>query len=261
MRRADRLFQIVQIIRGRRLTTAAFLARRLEVSERTVYRDVAALQQQGVPIDGEAGVGYRIAAGFDLPPLMFTHGEAQALVAAARLAQSWVDAALAADIESALGKILSVLPPSARAAAEGLALYAPPLALDDATRARLQTLREAAATRHKLRLSYRDGEGAVSERVVRPLGSFYWGKVWTLAAWCELRQDFRSFRVDRIDGLEVPGERFRDEPGRTLADMLRRLRATATSSGELAPTTQTAAPDSGRPAGRLGAPIRPDQAR
>ena len=225
MRRADRLFQIVQIIRGRRLTTAALLARRLEVSERTVYRDIADLQRQGVPIEGEAGVGYRLGVGYTLPPLMFTQGEAQALVAAARLAQSWVDAALAADIETALGKILSVLPPAARAAAEALALYAPPLAIDDAARARLQTLREAVQSRRKLRLLYRDAEGAASARTVRPLGSFYWGKVWTLAAWCELRRDFRSFRVDRIDQIEVQDERFRDEPGRTLADMLRQVRS------------------------------------
>eukprot|EP01137_Pigoraptor_chileana_P012568 Opistho-2@65090 len=125
MRRADRLFQIVQLIRGRRLPTADFLARRLEVSARTVYRDVAALQQQGVPIEGEAGVGYRMRAGFDLPPLMFTKDEAQALVAAVRLAQPQLDRALGAQAEEALSKILAVLPASARAAAEGLALFAP----------------------------------------------------------------------------------------------------------------------------------------
>ena len=95
MRRADRLFQIVQLIRGRRLSTAAFLAERLEVSQRTIYRDVADLQHQGVPIEGEAGVGYRLGAGFELPPLMFSQGEANALVAAARLAQAWLDPGLA----------------------------------------------------------------------------------------------------------------------------------------------------------------------
>ncbi|MEJ8825188.1 YafY family protein [Variovorax humicola] len=225
MRRADRLFQIVQLIRGRRLTTAAFLARRLEVSERTVYRDVADLQHQGVPIEGEAGVGYRLGAGFELPPLMFTQDEASSLVAAARLAQSWVDPAMARDIEAAFGKILSVLPPAARVSAEAIALYAPALALDDATRARLQTLREAVHSHHKLRLVYRDVNDAASERTVRPLGCFYWGKVWTLSAWCELRNDFRGFRVDRIDGLEVLPERFRDEAGKTLADLLRKVRA------------------------------------
>ena len=225
MRRADRLFQLVQIIRGRRLTTAAFLAQRLEVSERTVYRDVADLQHQGVPIEGEAGVGYRLGAGFDLPPLMFTQDEASALVAAARLAQSWVDPALARDIETGLGKILSVLPPAARVSAEALALYAPALGLGDALRRRLQTLREAVQARQKLRLHYRDVSGDASERTVRPLGCFYWGKVWTLSTWCELRNDFRGFRIDRMDAVDVLPERFRDEAGKTLADMLRQVKA------------------------------------
>ena len=124
MRRADRLFQIVQLVRGRRLSTAEFLAARLEVSTRTVYRDIADLQAQGVPLEGEAGVGYRMRAGFDLPPLMFTREEAQALVASVRLAQPRLDAALAAQAEMALSKILAVLPPAVRAAADGLALFA-----------------------------------------------------------------------------------------------------------------------------------------
>lgn len=233
MRRADRLFQLVQLIRGRRLTTAAFLAQRLEVSERTVYRDVADLQHQGVPIEGEAGVGYRLGAGFELPPLMFTQEEASALVAAARLAQSWVDPALARNIETGLGKILSVLPPAARVSAEALALYAPALGLDDAMRNRLQTLREAVEARQKLRLSYRDVSGDASERTVRPLGCFYWGKVWTLSTWCELRSDFRGFRIDRMDAVKVLPERFRDEAGKTLADMLRQVKARSAEAKRL----------------------------
>ena len=225
MRRADRLFQLVQLIRGRRLSTARLLAERLEVSERTVYRDVADLQRQGVPIEGEAGVGYRLGAGFELPPLMFTHGEASALVAAARLAQSWADAALARDVETALGKILSVLPPAARASAEALALYAPVPGIDEAARERLQVLREAVQARRKLQLAYIDLSGTASERTVRPLGCFYWGKVWTLAAWCELRNDHRAFRVDRIEALAPLPGRFTDESGKTLADMLRKVQA------------------------------------
>lgn len=236
MRRADRLFQLVQLIRGRRLTTAAFLAQRLEVSERTVYRDVADLQHQGVPIEGEAGVGYRLGAGFELPPLMFTQEEASALVAAARLAQSWVDPALARNIETGLGKILSVLPPAARVSAEALALYAPALGLDDAMRNRLQILREAVEAHHKLRLSYRDVSGDASERTVRPLGCFYWGKVWTLSTWCELRNDFRGFRIDRMDAVYVLPERFRDEAGKTLADMMRQLKARAAAECKTAET-------------------------
>lgn len=224
MRRADRLFQIVQLIRGRRLTTAAFLAQRLEVSERTVYRDVADLQHQGVPIEGEAGVGYRLGAGFDLPPLMFTADEARALVASVRMAQVWQDPALARASQVALGKILSVLPTAARVAAQSMAVYAPPTGLEPAVQATLQTLREAAQTHRKLRVNYSDAQGQPSERTVRPLGCFYWGKVWTLAAWCEARGAFRNFRIDRMTGVQVvdgAGGTFRDEPGKTLADFLR----------------------------------------
>ncbi len=223
MRRAERLFQIVQLIRGRRLTTARFLSERLEVSERTVYRDVADLLAQGVPIEGEAGVGYRMRAGFDLPPLMFTTDEARALVAAVRVAQPRLDPALAAQAEAALSKILAVLPSAARAAAESLAVFAPPVGPDAATRARVQQLREAAEQRHVVRLRYRDLQGRVSERRVRPVGCFYWSDVWTLAAWCESREDFRTFRVDRMEALERLEEHFRDEPGRTLPDLFRQI--------------------------------------
>ncbi|WP_138513887.1 helix-turn-helix transcriptional regulator [Rhodoferax bucti] len=224
MRRADRLFQIVQLIRGRRLTTAAFLAERLEVSERTVYRDVADLQHQGVPIEGEAGVGYRLGRGFELPPLMFTADEAQALVASVRMAQVWQDPALARSSQVALGKILSVLPPAARTAAQSLALYAPPVGLAPEVQATLQLLREAAQAQRKVMVHYLDAQGCTSQRILRPLGCFYWGAVWTLAAWCETRHDFRSFRLDRIQQAHAvagPEGRFDDEPGRTLADYLR----------------------------------------
>jgi predicted DNA-binding transcriptional regulator YafY len=225
MRRADRLFHIVQLIRGRRLTTAAFLAERLEVSERTVYRDVADLQHQGVPIEGEAGVGYRLGAGFELPPLMFSEGEARALVAATRLAQAWLDPAMARDAEQALGKILSILPRQTRAAAESLALYAPTFSVDPAIQQNLQTLREAVQLRRKLKIAYRDVAGQSSERSLRPLGCFFWGKVWTLAAWCESRGAFRTFRLDRMDSLQLQDAVFKDEGGKTLADFLRQAGA------------------------------------
>jgi predicted DNA-binding transcriptional regulator YafY len=221
MRRADRLFQLVQLIRGRRLSTADFLAARLEVSVRTVYRDVADLQLQGVPIEGEAGVGYRMNPGFDLPPLMFTHAEAQALVAAVRVAQPRIDMALGKHAEAALSKILAVLPTAARAAAESLAVYAPPVGPDSATRQRLESLRLAAEARQKVHIEYVDLKERDSERTVRPLGCFFWSEVWTLAAWCEHRKGFRNFRVDRIRTLQVLDERFRDEPGKTLADLFR----------------------------------------
>ena len=217
------MFQIVQTIRGRRLSTAAFLAERLEVSERTIYRDVAELITQGVPIEGEAGVGYRMNAGFDLPPLMFTKDEAQALVAAVRLAQPRLDAGLSRHAEGALSKILAVLPSAARAAAESLVVYAPPFGPDEATRTRLETVRIAAEARRTISIVYVDLKEQKSKRVVRPLGCFYWGAVWTMAAWCETRDGFRNFRVDRIERLDVLERRFRDEPGKTLADLFRQV--------------------------------------
>jgi predicted DNA-binding transcriptional regulator YafY len=221
MRRADRLFHIIQLIRGRRLTTAAYLAERLEVSERTIYRDIADLQLQGVPVEGEAGVGYRLGAGFDLPPMMFTHDEAKALVASVRMAQGWLDPALAQGAQDALGKIMSVLPVEARVAAEALAVYAPTVGLPESALRTLQTLREAVHERRKVFINYVDLEDKRSERAPRPLGCFCWGKVWTLAAWCEQRSDFRSFRVDRVTYVRRLDENFRDEPGRTLADLAR----------------------------------------
>ncbi len=223
MRRADRLFQIVQTIRGRRLTTAKHLSERLEVSERTVYRDVADLQAQGVPIEGEAGVGYRLGKGFDLPPLMFTTAEAQALVAAVRVAQTWLDPALAAASVDALSRVMSVLPSAERAAAESLVVIVPQWGLEPLVQQRLQQLREAAQAKHLVHMCYKDLSDQTSQRKVRPLGVFYWGKVWTLAAWCETRHAFRSFRIDRIEALDVLEARFADEAGRTLADLLRNI--------------------------------------
>jgi len=224
MRRTDRLFQIVQLIRGRRLTTATFLAKRLEVSERTIYRAVADLQHQGVPIEGEAGVGYRLGQGFDMPPLMFTADEARALVASVRMAQVWQDPALAQASQVALGKILSALPAALRAAAQSMAVYAPPIGLDPLAQATLQTLREAAQAHRKFNVQYRDASERSTLRILRPLGCFYWGKVWTLAAWCETRDGFRSFRLDRIvsvDLIDGKNGQFKDEPGKRLADYLR----------------------------------------
>ncbi len=225
MRRADRLFELVQRLRGRRLATAVQLAGWLEVSVRTVYRDVADLQARGVPIEGEAGVGYRLRPGYTLPPLLFTAPEAQALVAAVRIAQPRLDAAMAAEAETALAKILAVLPADARVAAESLALYAPDAGIGPEVREALQAMRGAVLQRRKLRLDYADEQGRSSQRTVRPLGCFFWGQVWTLAAWCEARQGFRSFRVDRIQALQMLEERFRDEAGQTLADLFRTYEA------------------------------------
>ena len=223
MRRADRLFEIVQYLRGRRLTTAAQLARWLEVSERTIYRDVADLVAAGVPIDGEAGVGYRIAAHFDLPPLMFNRDEIEALTIGARFVEAWGGPGLAAGARSALAKIAAVLPKDKRALLESSPLFAPGFFVDPKPGERLEAIRGAIAAHRFAELDYRDGHGMASTRKVRPLGLYFWGDAWTLAAWCELRADFRNFRLDRIGQLRVLEARFPDEDGRRLVDFVRSM--------------------------------------
>lgn len=232
MRRADRLFSLVQLVRGRRLSTAAWLAQRLAVSLRTVYRDVADLQAQGVPIEGEAGVGYRLGKGFELPPLMFSADEARALAVATRIAQQWLDPTLALAAGDAMSRVLSVLSPAMRTEIERMPVMAPPVGLPAAVGHALQLLREATQRRQVVELAYRDASEQHSTRRVRPLGCFFWGKVWTLAAWCERRQDFRSFRVDRIETLAALDQRFTDESGKTLADLLRREADCAVSAAD-----------------------------
>ncbi len=222
MRRADRLFQIVQYLRGGRLMTARVLSERLEVSERTVYRDIADLIGTGVPIDGEAGVGYIMREGYDLPPLMFSRDEIAALVAGARMMRAWGGQDMARSAEEALEKIRAVLPEDAKTKAAAVQIHAMGMpTLDDATRARLDRLEHAVEERERLVLSYSDAEGALTERPVRPLGLWFWGKVWTLVAWCELRDDFRMFRVDRIRDTESGGT-FRPERGKELKDFYAR---------------------------------------
>lgn len=225
MRRADRLFAIVQYLRGRRLTTAAQLAQWLEVSERTIYRDVADLAGSGVPIDGEAGVGYRIRAGFELPPLMFTFDEIDALAIGARFVEAWGGSRLAGGARSALAKIAAALPADKRVALERSPLFAPDFFIDPRPGRRLDALREAIADRRWADLDYQDARAQASQRRVRPLGLYFWGGAWSLAAWCELRHDFRNFRLDRIAEVSVAQERFPDEPGKRLEDFLRKMHA------------------------------------
>lgn len=219
MRRADRLFRLVQLLRGGRLMTAARLAERLEVSERTVYRDVRDLLLSGVPIEGEAGVGYVLRAGFDLPPLMFDRAEIEAVVLGVRMARAWSGDRLARAAEEALRKIEAVLPTGLRERVDRTRLYAPAPQMRPLPRRDLDLLHEAAEAGRLVTFAYVDAGGVQTARQVRPLGLFFWGGVWTLAAWCELRQDFRAFRVDRMAELAL-GEAFPRERGRTLADYM-----------------------------------------
>ena len=220
MRRADRLFQIVQLLRRRRtVTTAKQIGQKLEVSERTVYRDIRDLIHAGTPIDGEAGVGYRIRPGYDLPPLMFDREEIQALVLGARIVRQVGDPSLARAADAILNKVATVLPKELEPLLAETRLFAPATRSGARSADALAMVREALVERRRMRFRYENERGDKTERTVRPLGVFFWGKTWTLAAWCEMRVDFRNFRLDRV-GESALLDRFEDEPGRTLRDLL-----------------------------------------
>lgn len=216
MRRADRLFQIVQFLRGGRLVTARKLAERLEVSDRTIYRDIADLIGSGVPIAGEAGVGYIMRAGFDLPPLMFTKDEVTALVAGARLIRAFGGAAMARASEEALIKISAVLPEAERLVAQDVSIHAFSVQNDSVLRDRIDALDQLVTARRMVTLTYKDANGTPTLRDVRPLGLSFWGQTWTLVAWCQLRQDFRMFRLDRITQFQA-GAVFKPDRSKSFA--------------------------------------------
>jgi predicted DNA-binding transcriptional regulator YafY len=222
MRRADRLFSLLLELRRSRVVTARRLAERLEVSERTVYRDVADLQASGIPITGEAGVGYQLR-GFDLPPLMFDREEVEAMVLGARVVESWGDGALATAAASAIAKIEAALPRTRAHLVEETPLYVPRHGERRADRLPLHRLRIAIRERRKVSLRYADSAMRESERAVRPLALAFYPPVWLLISWCELRLDFRNFRLDRIAGCDLSSETFDEEPGKTLADFLRAM--------------------------------------
>jgi len=223
MRRADRLFQIVQHLRGGRLVRARQLAEWLEVSERTIYRDVADLQASGVPIEGAAGVGYIMRDGYEMPPLMFSRDEIVALLAGARLIRAWGGAAMARAAEEAMIKIDAVLPEKMKVRQNEVEIHAFAPEMTPQVRSYIDFLESAADARKRLAIAYRDNKGDDSNRTIRPLGLWFWGKVWTLVAWCELRRDFRMFRLDRIVEMRETGDRFQPEPGKTLKDFYRAM--------------------------------------
>jgi predicted DNA-binding transcriptional regulator YafY len=220
MRRADRLFQIIQFLRTRRVTTASWLAERLEVSERTIYRDIKDLVLSGINIEGEAGVGYVVRRGFDLPPLMFTKEEINALTLGARIVDSWADQSLATAAQSALSKIETVLPDDLQGSSERTTLFAPLTQIHPDVAVVMADVRIAADNKLKLRLEYNRADGEFSTRIIWPLALFFWGSIWTIGAWCEMRQAFRVFRLDRIKAIEVLDEPYPNEKGKTLNDLI-----------------------------------------
>ncbi len=209
MSRSVRLFEIIQLLRDAAAPlTASTIAGRLEVTARTVYRDIAALQAMRVPIEGAAGIGYIMRPGFDLPPLMFTSEEVEAIVVGLALLGRTGDASLEAAADGAARKIGAVLPEGRGQELKDRPLYASRWHAIPGARVEPRLLRRAVREEEKLRLSYADAEGRITERTVLPLAVVYHVESVVLAAWCELRTDFRHFRLDRMAECKPTGERF-----------------------------------------------------
>jgi predicted DNA-binding transcriptional regulator YafY len=225
MNRTDRLVAMVMQLQGRRVVRAEELARHFEVTVRTVYRDIAALGEAGVPVVGEAGVGYSLVKGYHLPPVMFTAEEAMALFVGGELVKQFADASLGAPMESALLKIRSVLPRERQDDLDRLAratsISGAPRLPSGIDRRMLLPVQQAVVTRRVLRLTYRGrGREENTVREVEPLGVIYYGGAWYFVAWCRLRKDLRHFKLDRVRKLEVLGERFAARPDFSLRQHL-----------------------------------------
>ena len=222
MQRAERLFQLLTLLRNRRtVMTAKQLSEHLQVSERTIYRDVQSLTLSGVPVEGEAGVGYRLSHRYQLPPLMFDRDEVEALLLGARMVSSWGDTEMAQHAKQAMQKILAVLPDNLRYSDESLPLLVPHMAdVQKFYTAHSQKIREAIRLRQRSIIEYTRADEQESSRAIEPLGLIFWGKVWTLVAWCHLRNDYRTFRLDRIKTLSVTAEIFDTNDNKSLKHFL-----------------------------------------
>jgi predicted DNA-binding transcriptional regulator YafY len=216
MRRTDRLFDLIQILRDGRLHRASEIATRLGVSDRTIWRDMATLMASGLPVEGERGVGYILRAPITLPPMILTASELDALRLGVRLVAEGADQTLAAAARGLAAKVASVTPSPTDAEAD--ALFAQPGREAARAAPHMPLLRQAIKAHERVSISYIDPEGRESHRDIRPLALESYGRVWSLAAFCEGRSAFRSFRVDRILAVTPTGERFPDEPGRRLSD-------------------------------------------
>ena len=223
MRRAERLFRLVKELRSRDICRAQDLAEHFEISVRTVYRDIGHLQGSGLPIEGEAGVGYMLRPGFDLPAMTFTFDQIDAIALGLSFVEAAGDFALAHAAGEVRAKIEASLPDPEERRLEKASLFAsrrdrPPLWVGE--------VRRAIRDRTVLSLSYVDGAARISHRTVRPLAIWAFTDGWLFAGWCELRRDFRAFRLDRINSLETTNERFEDEPDRNLETFLRQRNLT-----------------------------------
>ena len=225
MRRADRLFQIIQILRRtRRPVTAEAIAAELETSKRSVYRDIADLMAQRVPIRGEAGVGYVLDNGFDLPPLMLTSDEIEAAVLGAQWVQRRGDPALARAAQDLVAKIAAAVPDHLRPYVLEPSSGAPPAWNAVADSIDMAQVRAAIHARRKIRMRYADEQGRETDRTVWPILVAYHHDVRLLIGWCELRADFRHFRTDRIVDADFLEERFAERPAVLKARWLKQMK-------------------------------------
>ncbi len=218
MRRADRLLRIIQLLRRhRRPVTGSRMAEELEVSLRTLYRDIADLVTDGVPIRGEAGVGYVLGAGYDLPPLMFKSDELEAIM----LGLSWVsrrgDKALAVAADDVVAKIGTVLPEALRPFFFDAPLLTPPKFNLTEDQVDVAMMRQAIRGQSKVEIDYADEQGRVTRRVIWPIAISYFDAQRLVVAWCELRQGFRHFRSDRVSAMQLLSEKYREPRLKLLA--------------------------------------------
>jgi predicted DNA-binding transcriptional regulator YafY len=219
MRRADRLFDIIQALRGAKgPMTATDLAARLEVTPRTIYRDIATLQARQIPIDGAAGLGYLLRRGFDLPPLMFTAEETEAILVGALLTRRTGDPGLKAAADNVLSKIAAILPSALQGQMTSPSFFVSEHGASEPAVADLALIRRAIRTRNKLEIDYLDREGEPTSRRIWPIAVAYFVEVTLVCAWCELRNDYRHFRADRIQSLKVSEETFSTDGGKLLKD-------------------------------------------
>lgn len=226
MRKAERLFQLITLLRARRLAiTAKKLAEMLEVSERTIYRDIQALILSGVPIEGEAGVGYLLDKKFDLPPLMFTSEELLALLVGSKMVQSWTDDSLARGASSAIDKISAILPDKLKNNHAHSPFVIPDYFRNNQHMALSHQIRMAIENKKQLLIEYSDVNKNLSQRKIEPLGLVYWGAKWTIIAYCVLRASYREFRLDRMIKCQTLTKSFALNPTKNLPHYLQVMEA------------------------------------
>ncbi len=211
MRRADRLLRVIQLLRRhRRPVTGRVMAEELEISLRTLYRDIADLITDGVPIRGEAGVGYVLGEGYDLPPLMFKADELEAVMLGLRWVAKRGDPDLARAALDTAAKIGTVLPANLKPFLYDSSLIASPFSKNTEDRIDMAAVRKAIREQHKVSIHYRAEDGAESSRIIWPIGISYYDAQRIIIAWCEMRQGFRSFRTDRVIASEVLKEKYKE---------------------------------------------------